>query len=71
MLKNVRNITLRDCINVIRIQERKLMMERFEKRKWRFNNIRRKKDQRDEEDDIEPSTKIRNCLLYTSDAADE
>ena len=35
------------------------MMERYEKRKRRFNNMRRKKDQRDEEDDIEPSTKIR------------
>ena len=59
MLKNDRNITLRDCINAIRKQERELMMERYEKRKRRFNNMRRKKDQRDEEDDIEPSTKIR------------
>ena len=59
MLKNNRNITLRDCINAIRKQERELMMERYEKRKRRFNNMRRKKDQRDEEDDIEPSTKIR------------
>ena len=59
MLKNDRNITLRDCINAIRKQERELMMERYEKRKRRFNNMRRKKDQRDKEDDIEPSTKIR------------
>ena len=59
MLKNDRDITLRDCINAIRKQERELMMERYEKRKRRFNNMRRKKDQRDEEDDIEPSTKIR------------
>ena len=35
------------------------MMERYEKRKRSFNNMRRKKDHRDEEDDIEPSTKIR------------